>query len=85
MENLIWLAPVFAVIALIFAAVKTSVVSKADPGTERMREISGSIAEGARAFLFAEYRILVIFVAVLFILIGVFISFRIQQAWVFRK
>ena len=74
MEKLIWLAPVFAVLALIFAAVKTSVVSRADPGTERMKEISDSIAEGARAFLFAEYRILIIFVAILFVLIGFFIS-----------
>ena len=74
MENLIWLAPVLAVIALIFAGIKTAKVSKADPGTERMKEIAGSIAEGARAFLFAEYKILVIFVIVLFLLIGFFIS-----------
>ncbi len=72
MENLIWLAPVLAVIALIFAGIKTAKVSKADPGTERMKEIAGSIAEGARAFLFAEYKILVIFVIVLFLLIGIF-------------
>ena len=74
MENLIWLAPVLAVIALLFAAVKTSKVGKANPGNERMIEISGAIAEGARAFLFAEYKILVIFVVILFLLIGFFIS-----------
>ena len=74
MENLIWLAPVLAVIALLFAGLKTSKVSKANPGNERMVEISGAIAEGARAFLFAEYKILVIFVVVLFLLIGFFIS-----------
>ena len=74
MENLIWLAPVLALIALIFAGVKTSKVSKANAGNERMIEISGAIAEGARAFLFAEYKILVIFVVVLFLLIGFFIS-----------
>ena len=74
MENLIWLAPVLAVIALIFAAIKTVKVSKADAGSDRMKEIAGSIAEGARAFLFAEYKILVIFVVVLFLLIGFFIS-----------
>ena len=74
MENLIWLAPVLAVIALVFAAIKTAKVSKADAGNDRMKEIAGSIAEGARAFLFAEYRILVIFVVVLFLLIGFFIS-----------
>ena len=35
-----------------------------------MKEIAGAIAEGARAFLTAEYKILVIFVVVLFVLIG---------------
>ena len=74
MENLIWLAPVLAVIALLFAGLKTSKVSKANPGNERMVEISGAIAEGARAFLFAEYKILVIFVVVLFLLICIFIK-----------
>ena len=74
MENIIWVALVCAVLALVFAAWKTSVVSKADAGTERMREIAESISDGARAFLFAEYKILVIFVAVLFVLIGLFIT-----------
>ena len=74
MENIIWVALVCAVLALVFAAWKTSVVSKADAGTERMKEIAGNISDGARAFLFAEYKILVIFVAVLFVLIGLFIT-----------
>ena len=68
MDNLIWAAPVLAILALAFAAAKTSMVSKAEAGTDRMKEIAGSISEGAHAFLFAEYRILVIFVAVLFLL-----------------
>ena len=67
---MIYLAPILAVVALLFAAYKTAFVSKADAGTERMREIAASINEGARAFLFAEYRILVIFIVVLFLLIG---------------
>ena len=74
MENMIWVALLCAVLALLFAAWKTSTVSKADAGTERMKEIAGNISDGARAFLFAEYKILVIFVAVLFVLIGLFIS-----------
>ena len=74
MENLIWVAPVLALCALVFAAYKTGVVSKADAGTDRMKEIAQAINEGARAFLFAEYKILVIFIAVLFVLIGAFIS-----------
>ncbi len=74
MEQLIWLAPAFAVVALVFALIKTWRVTKADPGTERMREIADSISQGAKAFLFAEYKILVFFVFVLFILIGCFIN-----------
>ncbi len=76
MENLIWLAPVLAVIALIFAGIKTAKVSKADAGTDRMKEIASAISEGARAFLFSEYKILVIFVAVLFVLIGFGITWK---------
>ena len=76
MDNLIWAAPVLAILALVFAAAKTSMVSKADAGTDRMKEIANSISEGAHAFLFAEYKILVIFVAVLFLLIGFFISWK---------
>ena len=74
MENLIWLAPIFAVVALLFAAYKANYVSRADPGNERMQEIAKAIAEGANAFLMSEYRILAIFIVVLFILIAVFIG-----------
>ena len=70
MDSLIWLAPALAVVALLFAFYKISFVSKQDAGTDRMKEISSAISDGARAFLFAEYRILAIFVAVLFIAIG---------------
>lgn len=70
MDSLIWLAPALAVVALLFAFYKISFVSKQDSGTDRMKEISSAISDGARAFLFAEYRILAIFVAVLFIAIG---------------
>ena len=70
MDSLIWLAPALAVVALLFAFYKISFVSKHDAGTDRMKEISSAISDGARAFLFAEYKILAIFVAVLFIAIG---------------
>ena len=49
-------------------------VNKMDEGTDRMQEIAASIREGARAFLSAEYKILVIFAAVLFILIVSFLA-----------
>lgn len=66
-----YLVPVAAVLALLFAAYLAAKVSKQDAGTDRMKEIAAFIHEGARAFLTAEYKILIVFVAVLFILIGV--------------
>lgn len=74
MNTLLWLTPILAVAALLFAAYKAHYVSKADPGTERMQEISAAIAEGASAFLRSEYKILVIFIIVLFALISIFID-----------
>ncbi len=65
-----WLPALLGVAALIFAAFLIRKVGKADPGSERMQEIAGHIHQGAKAFLTAEYKILVFFVAVLFILIG---------------
>ena len=71
MENYMYLVPVAAVIALIFAAYLARKVGRQSAGTERMKESAAAIAEGARAFLTAEYKILIIFVAVLFVLIGI--------------
>ncbi|MCJ7836098.1 sodium-translocating pyrophosphatase [Cuneatibacter sp. NSJ-177] len=74
MENLLYAAPVLGVLALLFALYKAANVSKQEEGTDRMKEIAAAISEGAKAFLFAEYRILVIFVAILFVAIGLGIS-----------
>ena len=74
MEKIIWLTPVLALIALLFAAYKAHYVSKAAPGNARMQEIASAIAEGANAFLMSEYKILAIFIVVLFVLIAVFIN-----------
>ena len=74
MNNYMYLVPIAAVSALLFAAYLAGKVGKQDAGTDRMKEIAGAIAEGARAFLMAEYKILVIFVVVLFVLIGFGIS-----------
>ena len=74
MDSLVYLAPVMAIVALLFAVYKICFVSKADAGTDRMKEIAASISEGARAFLFAEYRILAIFIVILLVAIGLFID-----------
>ena len=70
MVNTLMIVPVLGVVALLFAAYQSSRVSALDPGNDRMKEIAQAISEGAHAFLFSEYKILVIFVAVLFVLIG---------------
>ena len=74
MEKILWLTPVLALAALLFAAYKAQYVSKSAPGSSRMQEIAGSIAEGADAFLRSEYKILAVFILVLFALIAVFID-----------
>ena len=74
MEKIIWLTPLLALIALLFAAYKAHYVSKAAPGNARMQEIASAIADGANAFLMSEYKILAIFIVVLFALIAVFIN-----------
>ncbi len=70
METLMYLVPVVGVLSLLFAVYLAAKVNKQTEGTEKMKEIADAISEGARAFLTAEYKILVIFVAVLFVLIG---------------
>jgi K(+)-stimulated pyrophosphate-energized sodium pump len=71
MENLIYLVPAMAVIGLLYTFVKFNWVSKQDAGNERMKEISNYIAEGAMAFLKAEWKVLGYFVVIVAILLGV--------------
>ena len=71
MKNLELFIPIIAgVIALVFAVYFALFIRKQDAGTERMKKISSAISKGARAFLFSEYKILIVFTAVLFVVIG---------------
>jgi Na+/H+-translocating membrane pyrophosphatase len=54
MENLIYVVPAMGIVGLLYTFIKFNWVSKQDPGTERMKEISNYIAVGAMAFLKAE-------------------------------
>ncbi len=60
-----------AVLALVYAYFRASWVKRQDAGNDRMKKIGGWIAEGAMAFLSAEYRVLAIFVIAVAILLGV--------------
>lgn len=71
MEMFLNIVPVFAVAALLFACVLAARVNRQSAGTKKMKEIASAISEGAQAFLAAEYKILIFFMAILFVLIGV--------------
>ena len=64
MSSIFYLVPAFGILALLYTAVKGSWVSKQDAGNDRMKEIAKYIAEGAMAFLKAEYKILTYFVII---------------------
>ena len=65
------LVPVAGLLALGYAFLRTQWVAKQDAGTETMIEIAGNIAEGARAFLRREYRVLGIFVLSVAVLLAI--------------
>ena len=70
-----------SLLALAFAAWKSSWVSAQDAGTEQMTKIAGHIAEGAMAFLGREYRMLAVFVIVVAILLGWSNSGMADSSW----
>ena len=67
-------APIVGVVALIFALLRSSNIGKLKEGNDRMMEIASYIREGAMAFLQREYRSLIIFVVVLFFIIGLLLK-----------
>jgi K(+)-stimulated pyrophosphate-energized sodium pump len=71
MDSILHIIPLFGVLALIYTFWKTSWIKKQDPGNENMQKIAGHIAEGAMAFLKAEYRVLAIFVVVVAVLLAI--------------
>jgi len=71
MDKLMFVAPIAGVLALIYAFIKASAVSKAEVGDERMAIIAKNIADGAMAFLKREYTVLAGFVVVVAIALGV--------------
>ncbi|MFQ9511600.1 MAG: sodium-translocating pyrophosphatase, partial [Lachnospiraceae bacterium] len=71
MEIWLRLIPGIGVLALLFASYLAAKISRQEVGTEKMKEMARAINDGAKAFLTAEYRILVFFVIILFVLIGV--------------
>lgn len=69
-QNIVYLIPVLGVVALLYTFWKSSWVTKQDVGSDKMARIAKNIADGAMAFLKAEYKVLGIFVVVVAIVLG---------------
>ncbi len=74
MDLLVFVAPVCALVALVFALILWFKLSKAEAGSELMREIADAIHEGAMTFMKREYTYLAIFVVVLTVILAVAIN-----------
>jgi K(+)-stimulated pyrophosphate-energized sodium pump len=64
MNQIIYLVPALGILGLVVMAVKSAWVSKQDAGDKNMQELAGYIADGAMAFLKAEWKVLSIFVVI---------------------
>src|SRR5579862_9234536 len=71
MDNLFYAVPAMGVIGLLYTLIKFNWVNRQDAGSDRMKEISNYIAEGAMAFLKAEWKILGYFVVIVALLLAV--------------
>ncbi|MCW3125577.1 MAG: Pyrophosphate-energized proton pump [Bacteroidetes bacterium] len=81
MENLIYILPVFGIVGLVYMLLLRNWVVKQDAGNEKMTTIARYIAEGAMAFLKAEYRILFIYVIVAGFALGVLSQMVVTSHW----
>ena len=66
MNILLYAVPAAAAVALLFAFIKARGIARRDEGEPGMAEIAHAISEGADAFLKSEYKLLLIFIAIVF-------------------
>ena len=82
MKDLLFYAvPAMGVVGLLYTLLKFNWVSKQDAGNDRMKEISTYIAEGAMAFLKAEWKILGYFVVIVALLLGFMATKNAESHW----
>jgi K(+)-stimulated pyrophosphate-energized sodium pump len=80
-NSLFYAVPAMGILGLIYTFMKFGWVAKQDAGNDRMKEISNYIAEGAMAFLKAEWKILGYFVAIVALLLGVMANSNPHSHW----
>ncbi|KAA9034344.1 sodium-translocating pyrophosphatase [Ginsengibacter hankyongi] len=81
MDNLIYVIPAMGIVGLLYTFIKFAWVNKQDAGNEKMKEISTYIADGAMAFLKAEYKILTYFVIIAALLLGIMGYSSANSSW----
>ena len=82
MKDLLFYAvPAMGIVGLLYTLLKFNWVSKQDAGNDRMKEISTYIAEGAMAFLKAEWKILAYFVVIVALLLGFMATNNAESHW----
>lgn len=81
MDQLFYAVPLMGVIGLLYTFIKSNWVAKQDAGNDRMKEISKHIAEGAMAFLKAEWKILSYFVIIVAILLAIMATSNPNSHW----
>ena len=69
METLVYSIIGAGVLGILFTIIKSAWVKKQSAGSEKMQTIAGHIADGAMAFLKAEYKVLIVFVAAVAVLL----------------
>src|SRR5664279_398059 len=81
MDKLIYLVPLMGIIGLLYTFIQYKWVSKQEEGTDLMKQISQYIAEGAMAFLKAEWKILGYFVVIVALLLGFMANTNPNSHW----
>ncbi|TXI74598.1 MAG: sodium-translocating pyrophosphatase [Dokdonella sp.] len=77
-----WIAPLSSLICLAFAVYFYWKMIQAEEGTDRMKEIAGFVREGARAYLFKQYRVVGFVFFALFLIFSTLAYFGIQNPFV---
>ncbi|MDR3214658.1 MAG: sodium-translocating pyrophosphatase [Bacilli bacterium] len=83
MDMYIFIGIAIGIIALLYALFLISKINRIKVTNERMKELQGYIADGAMAFLKREYRVLVVFVAVVFLVITFAINLNTGICFIF--
>jgi K(+)-stimulated pyrophosphate-energized sodium pump len=81
MDKLIYLVPLMGIIGLLYTFIQFRWVARQEEGTDLMKQISRYIAEGAMAFLKAEWKILGYFVVIVALLLGFMASTNPNSHW----